>query len=109
MGASAHAALTARGFAELVRFGTRLGGRFETLTGLSGLGDLILTSHSPQDRNMSLGYALGPGAIARGNSRRAQIRHRGRVLGPRRGGDAREALRRDADLRGREQTSSRAR
>ncbi len=60
-GASAHAALTARGFAELVRFGTRLGGRFETLTGLSGLGDLILTSHSTQSRNMSLGLALGQG------------------------------------------------
>ena len=60
-GASAHAALTARGFAELVRFGTKLGGRFETLTGLSGLGDLILTSHSTQSRNMSLGHALGQG------------------------------------------------
>ncbi len=60
-GASAHAALTARGFAELVRFGTALGGRFETLTGLSGLGDLILTSFSTQSRNMSLGYALGQG------------------------------------------------
>lgn len=60
-GASAHAALTARGFAELVRFGTKLGGRFETLTGLSGLGDLILTSFSTQSRNMSLGYALGQG------------------------------------------------
>ncbi|MGO9485688.1 MAG: NAD(P)H-dependent glycerol-3-phosphate dehydrogenase [Rhodomicrobium sp.] len=60
-GASAHAALTARGFAELARFGVKLGGRFETLTGLSGLGDLILTSHSTQSRNMSLGYALGQG------------------------------------------------
>jgi glycerol-3-phosphate dehydrogenase (NAD(P)+) len=60
-GASAHAALTARGFAELARFGTKLGGRFETLTGLSGLGDLILTSHSTQSRNMSLGHALGQG------------------------------------------------
>ena len=60
-GASAHAALTARGFAELVRFGTKLGGRFETLTGLSGLGDLILTSFSTQSRNMSLGHALGHG------------------------------------------------
>ncbi len=60
-GASAHAALTARGFAELARFGTKLGGRFETLTGLSGLGDLILTCHSTQSRNMSLGYALGQG------------------------------------------------
>ena len=60
-GASAHAALTARGFAELARFGIKLGGRFETLTGLSGLGDLILTCHSTQSRNMSLGHALGQG------------------------------------------------
>jgi glycerol-3-phosphate dehydrogenase (NAD(P)+) len=60
-GASAHAALTARGFAEMARFGTALGGRFETLTGLSGLGDLILTAHSTQSRNMSLGHALGQG------------------------------------------------
>lgn len=61
LGASAHAALTTRGFAELVRLGTRLGGRFETLTGLSGLGDLILTCSSSQSRNMSLGQALGQG------------------------------------------------
>jgi glycerol-3-phosphate dehydrogenase (NAD(P)+) len=60
-GESAHAALTTRGFAELVRFGTKLGGRFETLTGLSGLGDLILTCSSTQSRNMSLGHALGQG------------------------------------------------
>ena len=60
-GASAHAALTTRGFAELVRFGTKLGGRFETLTGLSGLGDLILTCSNTQSRNMSLGQLLGQG------------------------------------------------
>jgi glycerol-3-phosphate dehydrogenase (NAD(P)+) len=61
LGASAHAAVTTRGFAELVRFGTKLGGRFETLTGLSGLGDLILTCSSANSRNMSLGQALGQG------------------------------------------------
>ncbi len=60
-GANAHAAITTRGFAELVRIGTRLGGRFETLTGLSGLGDLILTCLNLQSRNMSLGHALGQG------------------------------------------------
>jgi glycerol-3-phosphate dehydrogenase (NAD(P)+) len=60
-GASAHAAVTTRGFAELVRLGIKLGGRFETLTGLSGLGDLILTCSSAQSRNMSLGQALGQG------------------------------------------------
>jgi glycerol-3-phosphate dehydrogenase (NAD(P)+) len=61
LGASAHAALTTRGFAELVRFGLAMGARFETLIGLSGLGDLILTCSSPQSRNMSLGQALGQG------------------------------------------------
>ena len=60
-GANAHAALVTRGFAELARFGVKLGGRFETLTGLSGLGDLILTCNSTQSRNMSLGQALGQG------------------------------------------------
>jgi glycerol-3-phosphate dehydrogenase (NAD(P)+) len=60
-GASAHAAVTTRGFAELVRFGLKLGARFETLTGLSGLGDLVLTCSSPQSRNMSLGQELGRG------------------------------------------------
>jgi glycerol-3-phosphate dehydrogenase (NAD(P)+) len=61
LGASAHAALVTRGFAELRRFGEALGARPETLTGLSGLGDLILTCGSPQSRNMSLGRALGQG------------------------------------------------
>ena len=61
LGRNAHAAVTTRGFAELVRLGTKLGGRFETLTGLSGLGDLILTCSSVQSRNMSLGVALGQG------------------------------------------------
>jgi glycerol-3-phosphate dehydrogenase (NAD(P)+) len=60
-GSSAHAAITTRGFAELVRFGTKLGGNAETLAGLSGLGDLILTCSSEQSRNMSLGLALGQG------------------------------------------------
>ena len=61
LGSNAHAAITTRGFAEMVRFGEALGGRAETLTGLSGLGDLILTCGSPQSRNMSLGVALGEG------------------------------------------------
>jgi glycerol-3-phosphate dehydrogenase (NAD(P)+) len=61
LGASAHAALVTRGFAELVRFGTAFGARAETLTGLSGLGDLILTASSAQSRNMTLGLALGRG------------------------------------------------
>ncbi|MGQ0673510.1 MAG: NAD(P)H-dependent glycerol-3-phosphate dehydrogenase [Hyphomicrobium sp.] len=61
LGASAHAALVTRGFAEMRRFGEALGARPETLMGLSGLGDLILTCGSPQSRNMSLGRALGQG------------------------------------------------
>jgi glycerol-3-phosphate dehydrogenase (NAD(P)+) len=70
LGASAAAALTTRGFAELMRFGRALGAQPETLTGLSGLGDLILTCSTPQSRNFSLGLALGKGlspmdAIAR--------------------------------------------
>lgn len=61
LGASAHAALVTRGFAELRRLGMALGARPETLMGLSGLGDLLLTCSSPQSRNMSLGRALGHG------------------------------------------------
>jgi glycerol-3-phosphate dehydrogenase (NAD(P)+) len=61
LGASAAAALVTRGFAELSRFGRALGARPETLTGLAGLGDLILTCSSPQSRNFSLGIALGQG------------------------------------------------
>jgi glycerol-3-phosphate dehydrogenase (NAD(P)+) len=61
LGASAAAALTTRGFAELSRFGQAMGARTETLTGLAGLGDLILTCSSPQSRNFSLGVALGQG------------------------------------------------
>ena len=60
-GASAHAALVTRGFAEMRRFGAALGARPETLAGLSGLGDLLLTCGSPQSRNMSLGRALAQG------------------------------------------------
>ncbi|MBP0111427.1 NAD(P)H-dependent glycerol-3-phosphate dehydrogenase [Bradyrhizobium vignae] len=61
LGASAQAALTTRGFAELTRLGRALGARSETLTGLSGLGDLILSCSSPQSRNFALGLALGRG------------------------------------------------
>ena len=72
LGASAQAALTTRGFSELARLGRALGARRETLVGLSGLGDLILTCSSPQSRNFALGLALGrgeappPGKLAEG-------------------------------------------
>jgi glycerol-3-phosphate dehydrogenase (NAD(P)+) len=61
LGASALAALTTRGFAELVRFGKAYGAKTETLMGLSGLGDLVLTCGTPQSRNFSCGVALGKG------------------------------------------------
>ena len=64
LGASALAALVTRGFAELARLGRACGARAETLTGLSGLGDLILTCSSEQSRNFSLGIALGEGRPA---------------------------------------------
>jgi glycerol-3-phosphate dehydrogenase (NAD(P)+) len=64
LGRSAHAALIARGFAEMTRLGVALGGRAETLAGLCGLGDLVLTCTSQQSRNMSLGLEMGRGRSA---------------------------------------------
>ena len=61
MGENARAALITRGLAELIRLGVAMGGRAETLMGLSGMGDLVLTCSSPLSRNMSLGMALGEG------------------------------------------------
>jgi glycerol-3-phosphate dehydrogenase (NAD(P)+) len=61
LGASALAALTTRGFTELVRFGRAHGAKSETMVGLSGLGDLLLTCSTPQSRNFSFGVALAKG------------------------------------------------
>ena len=61
LGASALAALTTRGFAELMRLGVACGAKPETIAGLSGLGDLLLSCSSPQSRNFSHGIALGRG------------------------------------------------
>jgi glycerol-3-phosphate dehydrogenase (NAD(P)+) len=61
LGASASAALVTRGFAELVRFGKAYGAKPETMMGLSGLGDLLLTCSSPQSRNFTFGVNLGRG------------------------------------------------
>lgn len=64
LGESARAALIARGFAELQRLGVALGANPQTMAGLSGLGDLILTCSSRQSRNMSLGFEIGRGKSA---------------------------------------------
>ncbi len=61
LGENARAALITRGLAEMVRFGEAFGAKRETMMGLCGLGDLILTCSSTQSRNMSLGMALGQG------------------------------------------------
>jgi glycerol-3-phosphate dehydrogenase (NAD(P)+) len=61
LGRSAHAALITRGFAELTRLAVALGGQPETVAGLCGLGDLVLTCSSPKSRNMTVGLALGRG------------------------------------------------
>ncbi len=64
LGQNARAALIARGYAEMLRFGGELGARAETLAGLCGLGDLVLTCSSTSSRNFSLGKALGEGKSA---------------------------------------------
>jgi glycerol-3-phosphate dehydrogenase (NAD(P)+) len=61
LGENARAALVTRGLSELCRLAIALGGRAETVMGLSGLGDLLLTCTGPSSRNFSLGYALGQG------------------------------------------------
>jgi glycerol-3-phosphate dehydrogenase (NAD(P)+) len=61
MGLSARAALMTRGFAEMQRLALRLGARAETLMGLSGFGDMVLTCTSDQSRNFRYGLALGRG------------------------------------------------
>jgi glycerol-3-phosphate dehydrogenase (NAD(P)+) len=92
LGRSAHAALVTRGFAELTRLAVALGGRAETVAGLCGLGDLVLTCSSAQSRNMSLGIALGRGesletalsgklSVAEGVASAPAVRDLARMLG----------------------------
>ena len=64
LGLNARAALIARGFAEMQRYGLARGAKSETLAGLSGLGDLVLTCSSENSRNFSLGRGLGQGRPA---------------------------------------------
>jgi glycerol-3-phosphate dehydrogenase (NAD(P)+) len=66
LGQNARAALISRGYAEMLRFGLAFGAEAETMTGLSGLGDLVLTCNSSASRNFALGRALGEGAAAAG-------------------------------------------
>lgn len=66
LGASAEAALIARGFAEITRLAVAMGARAETLMGLSGLGDMTLTCSSTQSRNFSYGMAMGRGESLEG-------------------------------------------
>ena len=84
LGQNARAALIARGFAEMLRFGLARGARAETLTGLCGMGDLVLTCSSTSSRNFSLGKALGEGLSAAealaGKNSVAEGAHTGPVL-----------------------------
>jgi glycerol-3-phosphate dehydrogenase (NAD(P)+) len=66
LGQNARAALIGRGFAEMTRFGLAFGAKRETLAGLSGLGDLVLTCSSTSSRNYSLGKGIGEGCSAAG-------------------------------------------
>ena len=84
LGQNARAALIARGYAEMLRYGLARGGRAETLAGLCGLGDLVLTCSSTSSRNFSLGLALGEGLSAQqalaGKSSVAEGAHTAPVL-----------------------------
>lgn len=73
LGENARAALVTRGFAEMARLSEAKGGKYETLMGLSGLGDLLLTCSSTQSRNMSFGMAVG-----RGQKKEEVLEQRGR-------------------------------
>ena len=85
LGQNARAALIARGYAEMLRFGLARGARAETLAGLCGLGDLVLTCSSTASRNFSLGQGLGEGMSAAealaGKNSVAEGAHTAPVLG----------------------------
>lgn len=74
LGHNATAALITRGFAEMARLGTAMGASLETMTGLSGIGDIVLTCSGPLSRNRALGVALGKGtALATHMAGRRQV------------------------------------
>ena len=89
LGDSARAALISRGLAEMSRFVAARGGEADTVRGLSGLGDLVLTATSHQSRNLRYGIALGASGSARARTRRTG---RGRVCGLGRGRRRRREL-----------------
>ena len=82
LGENARAAVLSRGYAEMLRFALARGARPETLSGLSGLGDLVLTCGSPQSRNMSLGIAIGQGRAAADMMRDRQTVAEGAATAP---------------------------
>ena len=86
LGDNARAALITRGLAETARFALALGGRQETLFGLAGLGDMVLTCSGPHSRNYSLGLALAsgeqmPGKLTEGKYSASLVRNRADSLG----------------------------
>ena len=92
LGRNAHAALITRGYAEMTRFAVALGARAETMVGMCGLGDLVLTCSSSQSRNLSVGLALGTGttleealsgklSVAEGVQSAPAVRHLAHTLG----------------------------
>lgn len=92
LGKNAHAALITRGFAEMSRLAVALGAQYETMAGLCGLGDLVLTCSSTQSRNMSVGMAMGQGktlaealegklSVAEGVQSAPAVTHLGNALG----------------------------
>ena len=98
-GHNARAALITRGLAETGRLCAALGGRRETMMGLAGLGDLVLTCTGDLSRNRRVGLALARGKSLAGNPRRARARRRGRRRGGGRSRAVAASSRRDADLR----------
>lgn len=82
LGASARAALIARGFSEMTRLGAAMGARTETLTGLSGIGDLVLTCTSPMSRNYRFGLKLAEGLSAKAIARKTHTVAEGVATAP---------------------------
>ena len=107
LGQNARAALIARGYAEMLRFGEALGAQRETLSGLCGLGDLVLTCSSTSSRNFSLGKSLGEGQDAKITNAGSQNRRRRSLYGASIAADGGGAEHNDANRRCSEQSDPR--